>query len=941
MVSADTRGAALAWAYGRYSDRVTTLRAALEEFLQPEQILDRPVDLAAYASDASFYRLVPLAVVRPKSTDEVRRLFEVSRRLSIPMTFRAAGTSLSGQAISDGLLVDVTRHFRGIQPLDHGRRVRAQPGAIGGHVNRVLAPFGARIGPDPASIDACTMGGILANNSSGMCCGVAENSYHTLESLIFLLPSGTLVDTAEPGAASALRRDEPALYGGLLALRDRLRQNAAVATRIRTKYRMRNTTGYSLNAFLDFDDPVDILRHLMIGSEGTLGFIAEAVLRTVPDLPVRYTGLLLFPDLEAACRGIGPLARSGASAIELMDRASLRAVADVPGVPADLRTAGPAVCGVLVEYQEPIGASIEAMVARATRVCADLRLETPARFSADPFERALLWRVRKGLFPSVGAVRARGTTVIIEDVAVPVDALAPAVADLQRLFAVHGYHDAIVFGHARDGNLHFVLSQSFNDRGAIAQYERFIAELVTLVVDRYGGALKGEHGTGRNMAPFVEAEWGPDAYAVMKALKALVDPPGLLNPGVILNDDPRAHVRHLKSLPRVEDEIDRCIECGFCEAGCPSRDLTLTPRQRIVIRREMQRPGADRRALSAAFRYDGIATCAVDGLCALACPVGIDTGQLTKRLRAERHSALARAAARLSARHFGVTETLARAGLRVAGRLPPHALERAGVPPPLPRAARALPTTAGSNADAIYFPACVTRVAGDLPDDPRPASVPETFVAVASRAGIHLHIPPSAARRCCGLPYGSKGYAEAHGLAANAALESLWQAADEGRLPIVVDTSPCAASLQSGEALSPANRDRLGRLRIFDAVEYFAATVLPRLVLRRLPGAAAIHPVCSLTKLGRVDALVAIAAACSESVYVPPSSGCCGFAGDRGWTVPELTASATRAMAAEVRARDAQGHYSSSRTCELGLTRATGRPYRSWIYLVDAASRRD
>jgi D-lactate dehydrogenase len=918
---------------------MNSLRAELEAFLRPDQILDRPIDRAAYASDASFYRLVPQAVVRPGSLDDVRKLFALSRRQRIPLTFRAAGTSLSGQAITDGILVDISRFWRAIQPLDGGVRVRVQPGAIGGHVNRALAPLSARIGPDPASIDACMIGGILANNSSGMCCGVTQNSYHTLESLVFVLPSGTTIDTSDPEAARTLERAESQLVAGLRSLRDRVRANGELAARIRRKYLTKNTTGYSLNALIDFDEPIDILRQLLIGSEGTLAFIAEAVLRTVPELPVRYTGLLLFPDIAAACRAVRPLADAGAAALEVMDRAALRSVAHVPGVPPSLASAGPGVAGLLVEFQEQLGTSIGPIAARAAAVTAPMQLYESARFSADEVERALLWRVRKGMFPSVGAVRPRGTTVLTEDIAVPIDALAPAVTDLRRIFHKHGYDDAIVFGHAKDGNLHFVLSQSLNDAAAIDQYARLMDDVVEMVVGTYDGALKAEHGTGRNMAPFVEAEWGADAYAIMKELKALIDPAQLLNPGVILNNDPRIHLKDIKPLPQIEEEVDRCIECGFCESYCPSRDLTLTPRQRIMIRREMERPGADRAALAAAFEYDGVQTCAVDGLCQLACPVRIDTGQLTKKLRQRSQPAWAAGVASWTARHFGLGSSLARVGLRIAGQLPASVVARAGLIAPLPRTAGEMPQTETRAADAVYFPGCVSRILGPLPGEDSSQSVAATFVEVAARAGLKLAIPPDVSDHCCGMPYSSKGLGEAHAIAANRTIELLWSASQEGKLPIVTDTSPCTYSLASGDGLTPQNRDRRARLRIVDGLEYFATDVLARLRIVRQPGVVTVHPVCSLIKLGRADHLTAIAAACSESVFVPVSTGCCGFAGDRGWLVPELTASATRAMAEEVRGREIRGHYSSSRTCEIGMSRATGRPYRSWIYLLEEATR--
>jgi len=733
-----------------------SLREGLQEILPPDEILDRPIDLVAHAADASFYRLVPRAVVRPRSLADIQQLFALCRRERIPLTFRTAGTSLSGQAITDGILADVARHFRGLEVLDGGRLVRVEPGVIGGRVNQVLKPFGRKMGPDPASLNAAMMGGILSNNSSGMCCGVAQNSYHTLESLTFVLPTGTAVDTARPGADEVFRATEPALAAGLLELRARLLSDTALAARVRAKYRTKNTTGYSLNALLDFDTPSRILEHLLIGAEGTLAFIAEAVLATVPDLPVKTTALLLFATVREACAAIVPLAAAGAAALEVMDRAALRSVETQPGIPPSIRGLPEGAAGLLVEFQAEAGADPEALLRQARGAAAGLPLVEPARFTGDAAEQAALWRIRSGMFPSIGAVRKSGTTVIIEDVAFPISALADAVVDLNRLFGKHGYDEGIVFGHAKDGNLHFVITQSFRDEASVARYERLIDDVVELVVKRYDGALKAEHGTGRNMAPFVEAEWGPDAYALMKRVKDLVDPDGFLNPGVIINPDTRAHLRNLKPMPSVEEEVDKCIECGFCEPRCPSRDLTTTPRQRIVVRREIERLRrfGDREgrlaALETDFPYDVLDTCATDGLCAMACPVSIDTGRLTKRLRSSRHSRATRRIALLAARRFASVERLVRIGLSLGplGRILPGWIE------PMPAAARALPRTGREGAAAVYFATCLSRTLGRLPGEPRGPSLPEAFVEVAARAGLPLFAPPDLAGHCCGMAYG-------------------------------------------------------------------------------------------------------------------------------------------------------------------------------------------
>lgn len=940
----------------------TSLRDALVAIVGPDRVLDRPVDLIAFASDASFYRLIPKAVAFAGSIEDVRGLFRLSHETKIPMTFRAAGTSLSGQSVSDGILVEVARNWRGIQVLEGGAKVKVQPGVIGAHVNHALKFFKAKMGPDPASINTCTVGGILSNNSSGMCCGVTQNAYHTLESLTFVLPSGTVIDTAASDADARFREAEPELAQGLLNLKADLLANPTLAQRIRAKYKMKNTTGYSLNAFIDFERPVDIFRNLLVGSEGTLAFIAEAVLKSVPDLPVKVTAFLQFPDLHAACAAIIPLRDAGAAALELLDRASLKSVENQPGIPPTIKSLPDGAAALLVEFHgrdESVRAELERTALATT---AGLKLLEPARFTHDPVEQALFWKIRSGTFPSVGAVRKRGTTVLIEDVAFPIECLADAAVDLTKLFAKHGYDEAIIFGHAKDGNLHFVITQSFNDQAAVDRYERFIDDVVELVVKKYDGALKAEHGTGRNMAPFVEAEWGPEAKAVMEKLKALVDPLHLLNPGVIINADPKCHLADLKPMPGVEEEVDKCIECGYCEPKCPSRELTLTPRQRIVVRREMARLEGNHEnpallaSLTGAFDYMAVETCAADGLCATACPVSIDTGQLTKRFRRASHSRRAQKIALSVARNFATVEPVMRVALRsghmVQGLFGPKAMpfitrvmKAFGAShqwsPEMPKAAKApLPVTSLEGAQAIYFPACISRMMGHLPGESEELSLVEALVKVSARAGVPVHIPLDVEGTCCGVPFSSKGFDLAHRYTVNHAIEKFWEWSQEGRLSIVMDTSPCTYGVVTSRAyLTPENQAKFDKLKIIDSTAFAYDVLLPKLQVTRKVGSVVLHPVCSLTKMNLLPKLEGVAQACADKVVVPRDAGCCGFAGDRGFTHAELTASATKHEAKEVKSQSFDGHYASSRTCEVGMTRSTGEIYRSFLYLLESATR--
>jgi D-lactate dehydrogenase len=630
-----------------------------------------------------------------------------------------------------------------------------------------------------------------------------------------------------------------------------------------------------------------------------------------------------------------------------MDRASLRAVEGQAGMPVELAGLPDGAAGLLVEFQAATPEALAGYREAAAQATPALPLLGRADFTDDPAKIARLWRVREGMYPSISAVRASGTTVIIEDVAFPVERLADAAVDLEHLFAEHGYDEAILFGHAGDGNLHFVIAQSFNDDASVERYARLMDDVVALVVGKYDGALKAEHGTGRNMAPFVEAEWGPEALAIMQQLKVLADPDGVLNPGVILNPDPRAHLVDLKTLPTLEPEVDTCAECGFCEHVCPSRDLTLTPRQRIVVRREILRleeAGAPRREVDAMWRdyvYAALDTCAADGMCATACPVGIDTGRLVKRFRHARRSWLGEASGRFAATSLGAVESLVRGGLavggalrRVAGRAVPF------LPADLPGAATRLPATERDDAAAVYLPACVSRVFGPSEGDPSEYSTQEALVAVATRAGVPVWIPPDVRGTCCGMAFASKGLAAGLRVAANRAVDRCWAWTDGGRLPVVLDASSCTLGLREcGDALTGANRSKLERMRILDAVELAARELLPRLHVHRRVRSVAVHPTCAVVKMGIVGDLTAIASACADEVVIPRDAGCCGFAGDRGFFVPELTAAATRLEAASLRDAGCDDFVSSNRTCELAMARATGRAYRSVVQLLEEATR--
>ncbi len=970
------------------------LHAQLSQILPPDRVKSRLIDRIAYANDASYFRLVPQAVVQPDSIAEVRALFRFSQEQRIPMTFRAAGTSLSGQAVTDGILVDISKHWDRYRVEGGGSLLRAQPGIVGGFLNNVLKPYGRRIGPDPASIDACMLGGILANNSSGMCCGVTENAYKTVHSLTFVLPNGFTLDTAAPDAHRIFENEQPQVAQGLLELQRRVKANTQLTTRITERYQMKNNNGYLLNAFTDFDRPLDILVHLLIGSEGTLGFIAEAILRTLPDFPHKYTGMLYFESVQEAAAAIFPLRESGVRAAEIMDRAALRSVESSPGVSPLLRELPGGAAAILVEYQAGDAETLLHFQKGSARTLKSLNLLHDPEFTLDPARQAALWKPRKGIIPSVGAMRPPGTTSLIEDVAFPVPRLADAVTDLQALFAAHGYPEGVIYGHAKDGNLHFQINQSFNTQGEISRFDGFVQDLVRVVSGKYDGALKAEHGTGRNMAPFVETEWGAEAYAIMRDLKSLLDPDGMLSPGVVINPDPQAHVAHVKTIAAVSPIVDACIECGFCESKCPSRRLTLTPRQRIVVQREIARLRALPRrhgdtetqllsALQSSYLYDGLDTCAVDGLCASACPVSINTGELTKQLRAEKVKS--EKLAGWVADNFALVEKSLGWGVRLGHWLEPgrrgvkslqpfgsqrqesldSGMKEREKKPFLAAAAEAAEKVTGATLpkwnrsiprvprkisgiheiraqkDFVYFPSCISRQLGAPPSpDTGHWSLAETLVKVAERAGVSLEIPDDVTGVCCGMSFSSKGYAETYKATLHETLTKFWEWSEGGKTPIVIDTTSCAHSLRTcSDSLSPDDLAIYKRMVILDSLEFIHDTLLPRLDLHPVDEDVVLHPNCSARRLGLDGAMLAIAKRCARSATVPLELGCCAFAGDRGLLHPELTASAAEKESAEVLSGDYGGYYSSNIPCEMGMSEATGKEYVGIVYLVERASR--
>lgn len=946
----------------RASGTPEPLRGDLVALLGADKVLHKVSDLVRYASDASPYRFVPQVVVVAEDIDDISAVLSYAHGRGREVVFRAAGTSLNGQAQGEDILIDVRKHWAGVEVLDDGARARIRPGTTVVRANATLARHGRVLGPDPASAIACTLGGVVANNASGMTAGTTRNSYRTLASLTFVLPSGTVVDTAEPDGDELLAHAEPALCRGLLGIKAEIEADPELVARIRAKYEIKNTNGYRLDAFLDGSTPVEILRGLMVGSEGTFGFIAETVFDTLPLDRHVSTALLFFPSLTAAAAAVPRFNEAGARAVELMDGNTLRASVSVEGVPKDWAELPKETTALLVEFRAPDEERQRLYEEAAARVLGSLAPVAPVASVTNAFTRDQrtidgYWKARKAFVAAVGGSRPSGTTLITEDFAVPPGRLADACSALLDLQTRHGF-DAAVAGHAAHGNLHFLLAFDAGRPADVERYAAFMADFCALTVERFDGSLKAEHATGRNIAPFLELEWGPRATELMWRIKQVIDPAGVLAPRIVLDRDPQAHLRGLKTIPKVEAIADPCIECGFCEPTCPSQDLTTTPRQRIVLRREMMRqpPGSPvEDGLVAAYGYDAVDTCAGDSTCKLACPVGIDTGMLMKEFRHARHSPREERIAALTARNFKLVEASARLAVAAADKISDRLLTtvtRAArkavrpdlVPewlPEIPRAAaRRLPRTARVDAAAVYYPACINRIFGG-PEDHRGPSLAQSVVAVSARAGKPVWIPDDVAGTCCATIWHSKGYDAGNEVMANRIVEAAWGWTAGGRLPLVVDASSCTLGIAHEVVpyLSDANRHLHAELTVVDSLVWAADELLPRLTVLRTVGSAVLHTTCSMRHLGDGAQPRAVAEACADEVVTPDDEVCCGFAGDRGMLHEELTRAATAHEAAEVTSRPYDAHLSANRMCEVGMDRATGRSYYSALIELERATR--
>ena len=906
----------------------------------------------AYGVDASCYSYLPKVVVKAEDEREVRRLIRLCQQCGTPFTFRAAGSSLSGQCSSEDVLIVCNDGFKKMEVIDDGKALKCECGVIGSDANDLLKPYNRKIGPDPATLATALVGGILNNNSSGMCCGTAQNSYKTIRSIRVVLLDGTVLDTSDKKSIEQFLREKPQMVEDILQLRKEILADEELTHLIHHKYKIKNTTGYGLNSLVDFEDIIDIINHLFIGSEGTLGFVSEIVYNTVEDVPHKGCGLMFFSTLNDASLAVVALANMGREkvvAAEMMDYQSLKAVQTLENVPDFVREVPEGTSAILFQTESYSKDTVDENLAFIKEQLKDIPTAIPSLYSQDPKEYDSWWAIRKGILPIVGGQRRKGTTVITEDVCFQIEDFTKGIEMLTELFHKYDFVDGgVIFGHALSGNVHFNITPDFNDPKDTKNFGDLVKEMSERV-SGFGGSLKAEHGTGRMVAPFVEMEWGKKAYELNRRIKAIFDPERILNPDVIITDDPDVYKKNLKAQCVIDDAFTICMKCGFCEKHCPSRNLTLTPRQRIALLRETKRLENEGNftlasELRKGYEYFGVDTCAACSMCKGLCPLSIDTAQIALSMR--RIDPPAPELAKKIYDNFSTTLQMCRAGVSLEGIAGSIITQKAiskiteglhgvtGVTPYVPKTTpkanryklknRIKPTNFEK---VVYFSTCANRAfkPNQGYDDDR--SLQQVVESLCNKAHIDIIYPKHIENLCCGLSF--ENYDDVHERAVKDLHDALMKASQNGKYPIVIDHSAC---------FNHAFK-HMPDLEINDISEFLCKYVVPHLDIEKCDERVIVHKQCKIKSLNKSQYIEDLARLCTDHVFNIKSFACDGFAGQKGFFTPELNKSATKDLAGEIAEYGATLGVSSSSTCEIGLGENGGIPFVGVAFLLDRCSK--
>lgn len=932
------------------------------------RIYDSYIMRFAYGVDASCYRYIPKLVLKPINEEEVQRIIMLSNAYNIPLTFRGSGTSLSGQACSDSVLVVCMHKWQNIKASADS--IWCDCGVIGVDANNALKPFGKKIGPDPATINNASIGGIFSNNSSGMCCGVKQNSYQTIKSIRVILHDGFILDTSDSKNVQEFINTHTDMVKEILALRQEILDDKALHKEIHRKFAIKNTTGYALNSLSDFEDIKDILNHIFIGAEGTLGFVSRVEYTPVKDYALKACALLFYENLSLAAQAIEILARNDdkVSAAEIMDYACLKAVSALDGMPEELTKITQENCCILIQIESD---SKEILDSHLSHIKAELECVPTLfgiHFSFDEATQAKWWKIRKGLLPISAGTKRRGSTVITEDICFEIPNFAKGIRGIQKLFTEYEF-EGIIFGHALSGNVHFIITPLLNDEKERNNFALFMDKMVELVV-ALKGSTKAEHGTGRMMAPFVEQEWGEKAYALNKRIKHIFDAKNLFNPDVLICEDKEIHIKNLKPAHSIDDYIESCMECGFCEKVCPSKNITLTPRQRIAVYREIRRlESLDHKStqeqeelelLRKDYAYFGVATCATCSMCASICPLEIDSAKIAINTKNANASKGASAIARIIANNMDKTTQIAKIGVSAANvgatLLGNNVLKKLTfwlnkilhtpiVPKYMPtkntytlqskiiESNEKTPNAPTPNATSvIYLTSCLNRVFAPpiQAKDKRP--IQAVFESLCKKAGISVIYPKNIAKMCCGKAFKDFTTKDPSLNPIHHTLKELLEISDNGNIPIVCDHSAC-----SGELIEQLKQlHDFTKLQVYDMSVYAHDVLLPHLHITPLNESVGIYAVCSCKKHAWAQSIEHIAAACTTNeVITHAQTYCCGFAGNKGFSTPQLNASALQGLQEHFKKTSPTRMYASSSTCEIGLSDSTNHAWQHIIYLLD------